>query len=179
MSAPQTMHQPPEKPFCTLSPITEEEIPFKVRFLIKQHANLNKRNTFQLPYVYGAGVTGALRAGNLSPPHLTVASPDEFSANNYEELYFWLLFISHLHFVIFMHQTSRLIRVRCLATLSKTTILSGMALLCIAKLISQLCRTARKLQIYSRAVHSCSSKRQASSFLIHRQSKRLCYNVWK
>lgn len=49
-----------------LSPITEAEIPFKVRCLIKQRANLNKRNTFQLPHVYGAGVTGPLRAGNLS-----------------------------------------------------------------------------------------------------------------
>lgn len=119
MSAPQTMHQPPEKPFCTFSPITEAEILFKVRCLIKQHANLNKWNTFQLPHVYGAGVTGALRAGKKCPPPIpTVASPDEFSANNYEELYFWLLFISHLHFVIFMHQTSWLVRVRCLATLS-------------------------------------------------------------
>lgn len=66
MSAPQTVHQPPEKPFCTFSPITEAEIPFKVRCLIKRRANLNKRNTFQLPHVYGAGVTGALRAGNSS-----------------------------------------------------------------------------------------------------------------
>lgn len=66
MSAPQTMHQPPEKPFCTFSPITQAEILFKARCLIKQHANLNKWNTFQLPHVYGAGVTGALRAGNLS-----------------------------------------------------------------------------------------------------------------